>query len=1055
MKGYAEEMDSSKVIKASAGTGKTYTLSIEILALLLKGVPIKEVLAVTFTKKATAEIRERVLRQLDELIAFLDNKQNDAKYLYEALKNKGCELSVEKVIKTKEALLINKSDFRVMTLDAFIHSIFSTLIAPYLHIEDFVVINSDINEECINETLELIFTDSNKKKKLVKLISLNKKMKNLSNYKAFIEIAISKRFVLEKIPLSEETVQPCFSSLKRIIDSIFDLITSEKGSSFEYINNNVFKEYKPSIGLDTFKKMVLDDYKGILKMTNFWSKIKLKSIQEDLNDSFIEFKQGLADIIFKLRIVELTANLKEMLAVVFSEYDSLKFRKKMFTHQDISYYTYKYLYNADNSLIDLDRGDVQNIFYELLSSRISYLLIDEFQDTSVLQWNILFPLIREISSGGYGGVICVGDDKQAIYGWREGERELLNSLLSIMNLPTEKMLFLNKSYRSSMSVISFINSFFSKVSSLIDWDYREVECNKKEEEGYVELHLNKNDKKEHNLEDEVELLVSRFHDLITKNLITAQDSVMLFRTNKEMEMAGVALKKRGIPFVLESASSIFDHKAIKPVIYLLEYIVSKEVLRIFDFIRSDYMGYSLQQISELLKDFKDTNYQYDDILEIKNIVDFLDNLDLEIPIEQVIIKILTKFNASTVFTQVHDQKNIRKFIEIVRDMRITLRDRLSLSELLQEFNKKRTSEDFRQVGLESSDSVQLMTIHKSKGMEFNNVFFMWNLTSSGSGKGSNYLVLSEYNDTFNQIEEGFILFPEDEIVIENHKTKSHLHKNNKKKEFQEIINNLYVALTRAKQKLFVFCLVGKKYEDIDKLVTLTGEKTNDLYLLMKEALIDVCNEHGRQLGSIAELEEKPLVIGSLVELTSIQFPFAECCYSNVSRHGNHSVRLIPGVSTIKKFVTSNHHVDNKIVHAKDLYINKQLEGSIIHEYLSCIYENDESEHVSAKRVLYQKYGAFYNKQEIEHICQKCKNFIINHSDIFYVGAKAFNEHIVFDNNSEYRVDRIMLDDTNKTITIIDYKTGREKDSLQLENYKRIVKSITKGEYQIETKFLSM
>ena len=117
---------------------------------------------------------------------------------------------------------------------------------------------------------------------------------------------------------------------------------------------------------------------------------------------------------------------------LLEQYDKLLFRDKIFTHDDISYYTFRYLYDPDLSLIEADY--VSNLFYEYLSTYTRFVLIDEFQDTSIIQYKILLPIIREVISGAgvkeYGGAIIVGDEKQSIYGWRGGERDLLLNDLS-------------------------------------------------------------------------------------------------------------------------------------------------------------------------------------------------------------------------------------------------------------------------------------------------------------------------------------------------------------------------------------------------------------------------------------------------------------------------------------------------------------------------------------------------------------------------------------------------------------------------------------------------
>ena len=273
MKGFAGKMDRSKIIKASAGTGKTYRLSVEILTLLFQGVEIKEVLAVTFTRKATTEIRSRVIRHLEDLMDLFEGRSKEAEGVLKELQAKGCSLDLAKVIQIKNALLIKKEQFRVMTIDAFINSIFSVLIAPYLHIEEFSLLDEPLNDELIDEVLGMILKDKLKKKKLDILIKLNKRAKNLSRYKQFIKFAVKNRFVLEKISLTNDSHTPIsISDLKQAINSIIELMIQEKGSFAELINKNVLFGYDPNISEEKFLKLVNSSYKDMVKLDNCWHK---------------------------------------------------------------------------------------------------------------------------------------------------------------------------------------------------------------------------------------------------------------------------------------------------------------------------------------------------------------------------------------------------------------------------------------------------------------------------------------------------------------------------------------------------------------------------------------------------------------------------------------------------------------------------------------------------------------------------------------------------------------------------------------------------------------
>ncbi len=1048
MKGFVERMDSSKVIKASAGTGKTYRLSIEILVLLFSGAEVNEVFSITFTRKAAAEIRDRVVAHLAQLLAYFKGEHQDSSIL-EALQSKGCKLDLAKVEKLRAKLLTNKQGFQVMTIDAFISSVFSGLIAPYLQIEDYVLIDDSLNEEIIDEVLINILRDKHKKKSLDVLIKLNKKMKNLSRYKKFIKFAANQRFVLEKIQTDEQVRKITVGELKGSLDIMVDLILETKGTYVEVVNKNCFQSYDKTMSENDFLVKINSEYRLMLGLDYFWSKVKLKEINEELAEQFGKFKENLAGYFFQTRVVPLVTELKELLRVILGTYDEIKMRKKTFTYQDIAYYTYRYLYDDEMSLIDLERGEVLNVFYEALSAKVRYLLIDEFQDTSVIQWNILYPLIKEISSSSeLGGVVCVGDDKQAIYGWRGGEKDLLNNLQEILGVDNTEVL--RTSYRSSQAVISFVNEMFLSIASNTEgdvnssWQYEQVDCKKKDEQGYVEVRFSRQGSDGYDLEQEIEKIVANFAQLLSEGKLSSAGTAILLRTSNEMELAALALKKRGIPFVLESSSSILDHKAIKPILYLLKYLSTSQVSYLFDFMRSDYLGYSLNSLDQVLK----LNAQGEDVTKVAplaEIVDFIKGFPEKEPLQQLIIRILTHFQVAKVFTQMHDQKNIRKFLEIVRDYQLTQTNKQSIADLLRYFEQRRKTDTFKQVGLELSDSVQIMTIHKSKGMEFDNVFYLLNLATKEPPQ-DDYLLYVGFNGNFNGVTDGVVLSPEDRVVIENHADKKYLLQRQNRKVFMEEINNIYVALTRAKKNLFVSCMVGKKYEEINKQKSMVGSKKDGMYFLVKEAITSVCRRNGRNIESISELEVEPLQIGVLIEITkkppSLRGDVAE-------RQGG----ATKGISLIKNFEVSDSEFDRRIVYSNATYIAKQLDGSMVHEYLAYIAKNEAVEHSLATKVLYQKYGNFFSAKEIDSVCARCKEFVVHNTGLFSEKYQVFNEYIVFDGTKEYRVDRLMIDEKNKEVLIIDYKTGEEKEQKQLDNYQRIVSDILGSEYIIETRFV--
>src|SRR6056297_495366 len=173
-----------KVIKASAGTGKTYRLSLEYLAALLKDIDFSEIIVMTFTKKATAEIKNRILEHLRAII----NQGPEKKDIISSLKNIYPELEVEpeKLEKIYRKMILNDEDIKIFTIDAFTNQIFKRGIAPYLSLYNYQIIDDSQNQEIIEELLKIILNNQDYYEKLQSFLEANS-ARDLDPYLKFIK----------------------------------------------------------------------------------------------------------------------------------------------------------------------------------------------------------------------------------------------------------------------------------------------------------------------------------------------------------------------------------------------------------------------------------------------------------------------------------------------------------------------------------------------------------------------------------------------------------------------------------------------------------------------------------------------------------------------------------------------------------------------------------------------------------------------------------------------------------------------------------------------------
>ncbi|MBP9510154.1 MAG: UvrD-helicase domain-containing protein, partial [Fusobacteriaceae bacterium] len=199
-----------KILKASAGTGKTYRLSIEYIVALLKGESYKDILVMTFTKKATSEIIERVVKFLKLLSSdFSDeDEKKDKESLIKSILQLYPEVKfdVEKIKKINEEVNSQLDDLKIYTIDSFIGKIFRGVIAPHLGIENYTIIDQDEEEKINFEILEIIFKDKKKFNIFKEFLDSNFE-KNVDNYAAAFKSILAERWkylVLKESALSLE-----------------------------------------------------------------------------------------------------------------------------------------------------------------------------------------------------------------------------------------------------------------------------------------------------------------------------------------------------------------------------------------------------------------------------------------------------------------------------------------------------------------------------------------------------------------------------------------------------------------------------------------------------------------------------------------------------------------------------------------------------------------------------------------------------------------------------------------------------------------------------------
>ncbi|MCF7793620.1 MAG: UvrD-helicase domain-containing protein [Candidatus Cloacimonetes bacterium] len=1063
------------LIRASAGTGKTYRLSLEFINLLLKyRTDFVEILVITFTKKATAEIRERIFEQLKEIVEKteigMELMNNMQLHINPELRFDQEEMTF--LQKTYKSMLTNKSAVHISTIDSFVNTIFSGIIAPFHNVIEFQIDNK-INDEILPEIFEYILKED--KLQIYQDIFLKAKRRNLETFHKFITDIIENRWLFEFIDLSDfdenkikeksvnswknydEHLRSFLMLLQTEITNynkpvaISDLMQKDFIESISNVWNSLqVKDFASTLFDILTNESYINEHFKLLLDKNIWNGGRLRN--PDLKDFYAEVQSNLADYFYYEKALDEQWKIISLAGEILQKYDEIKFRDRIFTHSDISYYTFRFLYDPQISVVD--KQNVLNLFYEQLSFNTRFVLIDEFQDTSILQWSIFQPMLKEISSGigqkDYGGIIVVGDEKQAIYGWRGGERKLLTDFAKILNEPVEYD-SLTTSYRSKPILMNWLNRLFGSahLNFIPDWDYTEIDCNKKDG-GYVQVDL-RNSNIDGNKLEKSEIYQEFVDNILLPNLqdetINPADTAILMRKNSELIEMATILDENSISYTFETSGSLFSHHAVKTILFVLKFMVYEDIYELIKFLRSDLILMKPSELKEVIRIYHDSE-NIDDFLLECNLHHCFSNLyDLrnqQQSLLNIIKKILESFGFSSVFNTEIELKNLQRFLEVVTEFERSNHEYTNdISGFLQYCHALSEKEEYSQIGQSVSDSIKLMTIHKSKGLQFETVFAVFDVMGRSGSNNSGLSLYYKFNDDCRSLQDFAFTANYDKIVKMS--AKKVLVEYVENRDTGDELNNIYVALTRAKNNLFLYLHFDKK-GGLEKLIKDVKNEDSVLKNLTKT----ICQEFAEilqntsennfqiQVGEISK-DEKNIQIRSSEELELPDF-FKFNDWQNVAE------KDIPNLEKIKTEFLQNISI---------------LIGNIVHGYLSHIRYDDADELALAKSKTISKFGSLLPKNQLDEIIQKVENFINSNSEFFdkNIWDKVFNEFTIFDaEEREFRIDRMMIDTKNKLIKIIDFKTGSIYEEEQLDRYREIIEKfsmVKREKYRVETEYVKI
>ncbi len=720
-------------LKASAGSGKTFALSVRFLALLFKGANPSEILTLTFTKKATAEMKERILDYLKILQKenLEKNEKEKSQNILKELEEK-YHLNPDLVRNSAQKIYQRflNAEIRISTIDAFFQSIlrkfcwFVGLSANFEVNEDTKAHQQRLNEGFLNalngEQLE----------------ELSVFIAQCLSYDSYTSDSILERlrFLKNKLYLFDSNKkEPAFDE-KGFLEKLRSL--NQQIQSIETASDTA----KTAIKCDDFRGFLNSSLTWLEKKSEYQSFKKLKSEIptlesecEEIENDLKRYYEAKETAIFKKfpKFIQLYDNATSKIQAL--DFDAIK--------------------DKVHALLNGYEELPAEFFYFRLDSKIAHILIDEFQDTSLNDYKILAPFIDEIKAGigqakWHRSVFFVGDVKQSIYAFRGSFSSLFESVAK--DFYHDNLQF---NHRSSPLIINYVNTIFKKAyqnspTAYLEQKYPKASNNKHVTDGYVKVSL---------VADERELLLEQILQE-AKNLlehrIEPKDITILCATNKDaLEIKNYLQENLSeIRPSTESSANLSQFVESKIIKNALKYALAEE----------PYKPFYKHSVLKL------AGYLHDDAIALAGF-----NPKKE-SVAGFVWKVMELF------------KLYGECAQICLELAVGCED---ANEFLEKLEAKKIA-SFNLKG------AQIMTIHKSKGMQFPYVIVCERLGKPKSNNSNQFL--EEYNGA--ELLRLYYRMKNREIVDKDYARA--LDKEEAAKDHEET-NVYYVAFTRAELGLIV------------------------------------------------------------------------------------------------------------------------------------------------------------------------------------------------------------------------------------------------------------
>ena len=1064
-------MSQLTIYKASAGSGKTYKLTEEYLHLLFRNpLNYRRILAVTFTNKATAEMKGRILKELYNLAKGINSGYVSS--LKKTFKLSESEISI-KAQQILSSILHDFSKFSVSTIDTFFQKVIRSFIREVGIQPGYTVElqQGEILSKVVDELMVEIDSNAQLREWLIEFASSNIEEGSKWDFKSDILKLAQEIFKEEYKAFDKELIEKMSDKtfLKNYLDELHQIKTSFENTlqalgkeGLRIIKNNGLTIEDFSYG----KTGVPAYFVKISEKTSFEPGIRAVNGTESI-DPWIkkgspkkqQIENALHNGLFE-QLINAVTYYNENCKNYYTAKSIIKYFYTLGILIDIAVKLRSYceeqgifLLSDSSKLLKLIIDENETPFiYEKTGNIYKYFMIDEFQDTSHIQWHNFKPLIENSLSEGNSNLL-VGDVKQSIYRWRNSDWKILaEDVANDLSHFTINSNSLKTNWRSHKNIIDYNNAIFFIGSHILQQKFNEFEQDspgedKKIVNAYIDIvqespenknniggfvqhsFIPKNDETEHWKEDVKKRIPKILEDLQDKGYHLNDIAVLVRKGSEGQEIADTLIEyKKSLAenspyrfdFISNDSLYLSNSSVVPLIIAALNFLLKEN-----DDINTTFLIWAYQNIilknqnkteaHELFKKYtpneNSTRIQKFLPTAFVESIELLKQLPLFELTEQI-IKLLDLQNLT------HDIPYLLAFQDLV--LNFSKSKSSDIHSFIEWWNEKGNQQTLKTP--ESQDAIRIITIHKSKGLEFKAVivpFCNWEIDHKS--QPATILWCEPKTEPFNRLK----LIP---VKYEKELTKTIFapdYFNEKMHAYVDNLNLLYVAFTRAEQALFTFSPVNQKTESLktvgDLLQSVYTNTTNFTENIENE-LIDLKNHY---------------------ESSKNEFILGELNYYGTKTQEN------------KKEITINTYqtfdIANKIrikLHDNSFFTGKENaafarvnHGKLMHELFENI-NSIEDIPVLIERMVFE--GKLTNSEK-ENFNSRINDLLSNDKvkDWFSSDWKVKTEaEIILKNGRTIRPDRVLIG--KDKIVVIDFKFGEQEEKKhdeQVKKYMQVIEEI--------------